>query len=378
MMKTFREAATGITNRYISDWVESGKKVVGYTCSFMPPEIFHAADILPYRIRGIETESMEIGDAYYGPFVCTFPKCLLQLAGEGKFNFLSGAVVSTGCDAMRRLDECWRKAGEDFKGTLPEFFHYFDVPHKTDPHALKWFEDEITGLISSAESHFNVTITEQKLKKAIKTYNQGRKLLWKLEGLRASKNLVISGEDAFSVAVAGTVMPRESFNEELEKLLKTLSNKNKNPVNSKRRIMVAGSINDDIELVKLIEDAGSTVVSDSICFGIRSETDQVNTKENPVTAMAKRYLSNSICPRMFGAYKQRFDFLKEKAERAGVEGIILQNIRFCDLHGSENGLFEKDFEKMGVPCLRLEREYGPLTETGRMKMRIEAFFERLS
>jgi len=378
MMEIFREAATGITNRYISDWTKSGKKIVGYTCSFMPPEIFHAADILPYRIRGIETESMEIGDAYYGPFVCTFPKCLLQLAGEGKFNFLNGAVVSTGCDAMRRLDECWRKAGEDFKGALPEFFHYFDVPHKTEPHALKWFENEISKLISSVESHFNVSITEQKLKKAIKIYNHGRKLLWKLEELRASKNLIISGEDAFSVAVAGTVMPREIFNEKLENLLKKLSSQNRKAVKTKKRIMVAGSINDDIELVKLIEDAGSTVVSDSICFGIRSETDQVDTKEKPVTALAKRYLSNSVCPRMFGAYQQRFDFLKEKAERAGVEGIILQNIRFCDLHGSENGLFEKDFEKMGIPCLRLEREYGPLTETGRMKMRIEAFFERIS
>lgn len=378
MMEIFREAATGITNRYISEWEKSGKRVVGYTCSFMPPEIFHAAGILPYRIRGIETESMEIGDAYYGPFVCTFPKCLLQLAGEGKFRFLSGAVVSTGCDAMRRLDECWRKAGEDFKGTLPEFFHYFDVPHKTDPHALKWFEDEITKLISNVESHFNVTITEQKLNEAIRIYNHGRNLLWKLEKLRASKNLIISGEDAFSVAVAGTVMPREIFNIELENLLENLSKKNEKTAKGRIRIMIAGSINDDIELVKLIEDAGSTVVSDSICFGIRSETDQVDTTENPVAAMAKRYLSNSVCPRMFGAYQQRFDFLKEKAERAGVEGIVLQNIRFCDLHGSENGLFEKDFEKMGIPCLRLEREYGPLTETGRMKMRIEAFLERIS
>ncbi|MFO7559628.1 MAG: 2-hydroxyacyl-CoA dehydratase family protein [Desulfobacterales bacterium] len=378
MMEIFREAATGITNRYISEWEKSGKKVVGYTCSFMPPEIFHAAGILPYRIRGIETESMEIGDAYYGPFVCTFPKCLLQLAGEGKFRFLSGAVVSTGCDAMRRLDECWRKAGEDFKGTLPEFFHYFDVPHKTDPHALKWFEDEIAKLVSSVESHFNVNITEQKLNEAIRIYNHGRNLLWKLEKLRASKDLIISGEDVFSVAVAGTVMPREIFNEELETLLENLSKKNEKTAKGRIRIMIAGSINDDIELVKLIEDAGSTVVADSICFGIRSETDQVDTKEKPVAAMAKRYLSNSVCPRMFGAYQQRFDFLKEKAERAGVEGIILQNIRFCDLHGSENGLFEKDFEKMGIPCLRLEREYGPLTETGRMKMRIEAFLERIS
>jgi benzoyl-CoA reductase/2-hydroxyglutaryl-CoA dehydratase subunit BcrC/BadD/HgdB len=180
------------------------------------------------------------------------------------------------------------------------------------------------------------------------------------------------------VAVAGTVMPRELFNENLEAVLEKLSKENTKTVNHKKRIMVAGSINDDIALIKLIEDAGSTVVSDSICFGIRSETDRVDTTEKPVAALAKRYLSNSVCPRMFGAYRQRFDFLREKAKRAGVEGIILQNIRFCDLHGSESGLLEKDFEKIGIPCLRIEREYGPLTETGRIKMRIEAFFERIS
>jgi benzoyl-CoA reductase subunit C len=378
MMEVFHEAAANITNIYITDWVKSSKVIVGYTCSFMPPEIFHAADILPYRIRGIETESMEIGDAYYGPYVCTFPKCLLQLAGEGKFGFLSGAVISTGCDAMRRLDECWRKAGDDYKGTLPDFFHYFDVPHKTDPHAMKWFENEIKKLILLVEEHYKVKITETNLKNSISVYNQGRALLWELEKQRAEKKIRISGVDAFSIAVAGTVMPREAFNEQLEQLLVDIKNPIRPSSNGNRRIMIAGSINDDIELVRLIEDAGSTVVADSICFGIRSEIDQVNTDEDPISALANRYLSNSVCPRMFGAYNQRFDFLKEKVERAGVEGIILQNIRFCDLHGSENGLFERDFEKMGIPCLRLEREYGPLTDTGRMKMRIEAFLERMA
>ncbi|RPJ78034.1 MAG: 2-hydroxyacyl-CoA dehydratase, partial [Deltaproteobacteria bacterium] len=117
MMKIFNQAASSIENQYLAEWVKQGKQVVGYTCSFMPPEIVHAAGLFPYRIRGIETESMEIGDAFYGPYVCTFPKCLLQLAGEGKFHFLSGAVISTGCDAMRRLDECWRKTGEEYKGS---------------------------------------------------------------------------------------------------------------------------------------------------------------------------------------------------------------------------------------------------------------------
>ena len=69
--------------------------------------------------------------------------------------------------------------------------------------------------------------------------------------------------------------------------------------------------------------------------------------------------------------------LTDLAQTAGVDGVVFQNIRFCDLHGSENGLLEHVFEKMGIPCLRLEREYGALVETGRLRMRMAAFMERL-
>jgi hypothetical protein len=47
---------------------------------------------------------------------------MLQLAGEGKFSFLDGAIITPGCDSMRRLDECWRKAGSDIEGAVPHFF----------------------------------------------------------------------------------------------------------------------------------------------------------------------------------------------------------------------------------------------------------------
>jgi benzoyl-CoA reductase/2-hydroxyglutaryl-CoA dehydratase subunit BcrC/BadD/HgdB len=377
MMTPFREATAGIASPYTDAWIKSGRQVVGYTCSFMPPEILHAAGILPYRLRGVGTETMEIGDAYYGPYVCTFPKCVLQLAGEGDYRFISGAVISTGCDAMRRLDECWRKAGDDYPGVLPAFFHYFDVPHKTDGHAMDWFENEIKKLISRVEDHFKVQIDDNKLGEAIAVYNHGRDLMREVEQFRTPENTKISGVDAFTLSVAATVMPGELFNDNLEKLLGDL--RNRKPVETKgtKRLMLAGSVNDDSELVRLIESSGSTVVAENICFGIRSEADQVSTEDNPVSALAKRYLSTSVCPRMFGAYQQRFDYIKARAQRAGADGIILQNIRFCDLHGSENGLFERDFEKSGIPCLRLEREYGPLTETGRLKMRVEAFLERL-
>ncbi len=55
----------------------------------------------------------------------------------------------------------------------------------------------------------------------------------------------------------------------------------------------------------------------------------------------------------------------------------MQNIRFCDLHGSEHGLLERDLEKIGVPSLRIEKEYGALTEKGRMRMREDDFIEQM-
>ena len=81
---------------------------------------------------------------------------------------------------------------------------------------------------------------------------------------------------------------------------------------------------------------------------------------------------------MLGYYKTRFAYVMDVIRKARVDGVVLQNVRFCDLHGAENGIFERDLESAGIPCMRLEREYGPLSETGRIRMRIDAFMERIS
>lgn len=377
-MHFFLDAATRIENDAITQWKQSGKKVVGYTCSYVPPEIFHAAGILPVRLRGIETEGMEIGDAYFGPFICSFPKCLLQLAGKGVFSFLDGVLITPGCDAMRRLDECWRKAGNDHQGIVPAWFEYFDVPHKTEVHGMKWFVQEIRNLVERIEHHFGVSITGNALRKSIREYNRGRRLLKAVEGLRAEEKIRVFGTDVFAATVAGTVLPREEYTRQLEEWLDDL--KRREPLeNSKKRLMVIGSISDEIDLFQLIENkTDAVVVAENLCFGIRYEGNEIPEDQDPIMSLARHYLEKSVCPRMFGKYKQRLALLKEKIERTRVEGIIMQNIRFCDLHGSENGLFERDLEAEGVPCLRIEREYGPLTETGRIKLRIDAFLERIA
>jgi len=378
-MKVFNDAATEVQCESIVNWKKAGKPIVGYTCSYAPAEIFYAGDILPVRLRGIETDGMEIGDTYFGPFICSFPKCILQLAGKGKFSFLDGAIITPGCDAMRRLDENWRKAGEDFEGIVPDYFHYFDVPHRAEDYGMKWYIDELKKLIKSLEDHFNVKITNKKLSAAIKEFNIGRKLLSEIENLRFQKEIKVSGTEVFAATIAGTVMPRDEYTQELKKWVITLKKRKTSLSKDKHRVMVTGSISDEIGLFELIEDTDKAIiVGENLCFGIRYEGNEIKEDGDPIEAMADHYLGKSVCPRMYGKYKERLALLKEKIERSHADGVIMQSVRFCDLHGAENSLFERDLEKMGIPCLRVEREYGPHIDIGRMKLRIGAFLERIS
>ena len=375
MIKEFIEASTALNNKHVTQWKKSGKKVVGYTCSYVPDEIFHAAGILPFRIRGFGAADVTIGDTYFGPFVCSLPKCMLQLAGEGKFNFLDGAIITPGCDSMRRLDECWRKAGSDIEGVIPPFFFHFGVPHKYADYTIKWFTEETRRLIAAVEEHFKVKITETDLKKSIKLYNHSRKLLDRFEELRTMDAPPFSGEDALAVILAGTTMPREEYNVLLEQFIAKAEKSS--GIKNRVRLMLVGSANDDVGMVRVMEGGKAIVVADNLCFGSRFYSDRVEEEGDPVFELSKRYLGHNDCPRMYGDYQRRLNILEQKVKKGKIDGVILQNIRFCDLHGAENGLFERDLEAKDIPCMRLEREYGPLVETGRMKMRVDAFIERI-
>ncbi len=379
MITDFIDAAAQIQGRSLLNWKKQGKPIVGYTCTYLPAEILHAADILPVRLRGIDTTRLQIGDAYFGPYICSFAKSILQLAGERRFSFLDGVIITPGCDSLRRLEECWRKAAEDIEGILPNLFHYFPIPHKHAAHGVAWFEAEISKLIDVVEQRFNVRITTSKLKQSIALFNRGRRLLARMESLRESGHPLLSGKTAQAITIAATVMPRETHCRQLAQFLEAIeSERDDQSQRPKKRLMVLGSICDDLALFDLIEASGKAVVSaDNLCFGARFCGAEIDTDMDPVAALARGYLEKPACPRMYGRYKERLAAVMRAIEQANIDGVVMQNIRFCDLHGSENSLYQRDLEAQQIPCLKIEREYGPLVETGRIRMRLEAFLERL-
>lgn len=374
-LEEFRKIATNVNHDYVQAFKAKGGKIIGYHCNLLPVgEIYRSLDMMAYRLRGNEATATDIGETYYGPVICTFPKCMLQMAGEGKYTFMDGLITSTGCDAMRRIYDNWETASEDYEGILPDFFYFFGVPHKSLAFSQDYFAEEIELHIKALEDHFGVKVTDDNLRKSIKLYNSARKRLHELDALRRGESVPIAGADALSVLLSACSMPVDDFIPLVEDLIGELK-KSSESIPGKR-LMLVGSATDDIEFVKVIEECGSVVVADSLCYGSRFFERDVSEEGDPVAALAKGYLDDIKCPRMAGKYKERREYILEKIEKAGVQGVVLQNLRFCDLHGSENGVLERDLEKMGIPCLVLERGYGHFLDKARIKMRMDAFLVR--
>jgi len=232
------------------------------------------------------------------------------------------------------------------------------------------FADYGNGYIENA-----VKVSDEDLNAVIKTYNESRTLLEKLFDLRKRKAPPLTGTDVMNVILAAITIPREPFNELLSSLLKEAENR-EGISDYKARIMLAGTLLDDPDYIKIIEDLGGLVVTDSLCIGTRAFAGLVDEDSNPIEALAERYFSKVACPRMAGSYPGRVKFLMDQIKEFDVDGVIIQRMKFCPMGWGESYMFAKDLKAQGIPCLELEKEY-VLSGTGAMKTRVQAFLETL-
>ncbi len=372
-MQTFEKLAQvsrTLQNSYIKAWKDQGKKVVGYVCTYMPEEILHAADILPFRITGRGVSDTSKADSCLSRVNCSFVRCCLELGMDGEYDFLDGAAWVNGCDHIRRGYDNWKA-----KAPLP-FMYILPVPHKIFPEGRQWYKEEVIKLKEAVENHFGVKIRSDKLAESAAIYNESRRLLKRLYDLRASDETPVTGAEAHVILSAGVTMPKTEFNKLLGDFLKEVEKRPKTS-NTKIRLLVAGSMMDDPEFIQNVEELGAIVVTDALCFGARGFWDLTDEKGDIFENLIDRYFNHMPCPRMAGEYSKRLGFIKDQIKRANVKGAILQHIRSCDLHGTDNALIRPDLEKAGVPTIELERQYGPMADAGRIRTRVQAFLERI-
>ncbi|NLE08384.1 MAG: 2-hydroxyacyl-CoA dehydratase, partial [Dehalococcoidales bacterium] len=125
------------------------------------------------------------------------------------------------------------------------------------------------------------------------------------------------------------------------------------------------------------EEQGGLVVTDELCTSTRYWGDLVEIREGeaPVTSLARRYLNNYPCARMFPS-EERFRRIAESALEFRVDGIISEIVRYCVPYAHDLPLLTKRLAVHTLPVLSLDLEFGS-SGSGQIATRVQAFLEMI-
>lgn len=356
----------------IKAWKERGGKVVAWTCTYVPEEVIWAAGLLPVRMTGDSHElELEDANAYLYINTCSFQRACLQLTLDQKYDFLDGYVSAATCDGSRRLADVWR----NYVTHIP-LIYVLTVPRKTTERAHQLYLSEVKEMKQKIEEAFNVKITDDALRNAIKLYNHTRELLKQLYEMRKKDNPPITGAETLEIINAGFRMPRDEYNQLLEELIKEV-NVSKREVKGKVRLLISGSPLNNPDFIATIENEGGLVVADELCMGTRYWWDSVDEKSypEPLEAISRRYLNNFPCARMVPC-DDRFNRIIAMTKDYKIDGMVAEIIRYCVPYAHDEPMLRERLEHIGIPVLELDLEYG-VSGSGQIRTRAQAFIEML-
>ena len=357
----------------VHEWRASGKKAMGVGCCHVPHEIIYAADVLPLRLRATDCSDYSAAEVYMSSFSCSFIKSVLQYMMDEVYT-LDGIVVTDGCmQAVRLFDNYqWFCKSIGREQTILEV----GAPRMVTKTTLEYYKQECEILAAEVEKMAGTKITQEKLLRAVDTYNTIRRLIKQVLELQKADNPVITGAEALSIMLASTNCAPDEYIELLEAFLADAGNRK--PVEGYRaRLMLIGSALDNPGYVAAIENKGGLVVCDTLCFGSLGFGDElVVDKDDVYGSIAKYYLSRVVCPRMIDNRDTLHNMILDRAKEYRVNGLIYQKMQNCECWGGENVFLEDELKAAGIPLLNLEREE-KLANLGQLEIRAEAFIEMI-
>ena len=178
--------------------------------------------------------------------------------------------------------------------------------------------------------------------------------------------------------IAGGGLPAAEFEELLREVTAEVASRRDGPSAKRARLLFYGCINDDVTLIRLIEETSAHVVMDDTCIGARSFLGRVTNGGDPLAGFVRYYFTGFQCPRTYrGTDRSRFDYLIQAARQFQAQGVVLYILSFCDPHKLDLVDVRRYLEDAGLPSLVLEDDY-TLTNLESMRTRIQAFVEMVA
>jgi len=176
--------------------------------------------------------------------------------------------------------------------------------------------------------------------------------------------------DRFQLALASMWMPKP----EVIAQIKALDFHNCRSDNNVRLHLNGTSVY-DLDLIKIIEESGGFVASDDLCTGSRYFWSNVEKSNDPLSALAYRYLKRTPCP-SHGPLEDRLEYLSFMTRGFNVQGVITFAEGFCDPILYDSVHIRNMLTKNGIPATLIDYE-NPTQEIARIKTRVEAFIESI-
>lgn len=347
------------------------RKKLGYfdSCTYTPEELILAANLIPVRLFGSQTEVSTLVDTYIQSHFCPFARSCLDLALKGHYANFEGFVISHGCDTTNQFYDLWKKH------VNPGYLYYLHVPLNTEGETAKrFFVNELAYFKSSLEELVGKEITQDDLRRGIELCNETREWLRKISELRRKDPPLVTGAEMHELVRMSQTTAKEEINEVLRQKYNELSHRDPTG-NQKPRILLSGSIIDDSTLIQFFEDLGVSVVADDLCVGTRYFWTSIDLTQDPLHDIATRYLAKPILSAKVPREK-RLEYIRTLINRFQVDGVILHQLKFCDSYHIDNVTVNEALKEADIPVLVLETSY-TISGLGQLRTRVEAFIELL-
>lgn len=356
---------------------EQGVNIVGIFCTYSPLELIYAADAVPVSLCGGPEGVIQAAEVHLPENLCPLIKSSYgnAITDSCPYFYFSDLVVGeTTCDGKKKMYELLGKIKD---------VHVMHLPQgQMKKHDFLYWREEILELKRVIEEKFNIEITEEKLRQAIKTRNRERKILLDFYELGKLNPVPVSGYDINTTMEAIEFrFDREKAYEEIAQRTEELKEKYEKELKGKKtnrpRILITGCPTGGVrhKVVKQIEDLGADVVAFENCSGPKEKRDMADETIDPIDAIAKKYL-NINCSVMT-PNPNRFKILDEMIDEYQIDGVVEVVLQACHTFNVESynvkNFVQKEKHK---PYIRIETDYSEF-DTGQLNTRFNAFIEML-
>lgn len=362
----------------------SEKSTVAYGSLFLPYELFHALDLVPFMpevmagftasLNLTEKTLKEASSRWYTPDLCTFHRSAsgaveLDVFPEPKFLI----CCNLACDAAQKTFYIDAK-----KFKVEQNYYLIDVPYESSEESLNYLAEQLKNASIDICKKQNKQLDIAKFKEVIKTSNEFRK--WAVLANEVRKELLLYPEDFNGLnfilpfhGLAGTqdavILYKKIYTELNQYLQKQKSDTSFNRKNFKKLIWMHLKPYYKNNIFDILEQNKFKVALEEINYVYWPELDP----EKPFMSLAKKMLSHPLNGSIENRIKAVLDMIKEY----DIDGVVIFSHWGCRHSNGGARIISDKLKSIGIPTLILDGDCVNKNNSseGQITTRLQSFIE---